>query len=100
MHVCKKNVPLHAKLTSILMEQSKKTGFNSKLGVILAAAGSAIGLGNIWKFPSRLVAHHLAHRPHRDVYLMDFPSGHVVKYVTIRKKEDTIRKFFHVRLRI
>ena len=33
------------------MEQSKNKGFNSKLGVILAAAGSAIGLGNIWKFP-------------------------------------------------
>ena len=35
------------------MEQSNKSksGFNSKLGVILAAAGSAIGLGNIWKFP-------------------------------------------------
>ena len=33
------------------MEQSKNSGFNSKLGVILAAAGSAIGLGNIWKFP-------------------------------------------------
>ena len=33
------------------MEQTKKSGFNSKLGVILAAAGSAIGLGNIWKFP-------------------------------------------------
>ena len=33
------------------MEASKKTGFNSKWGVILAAAGSAIGLGNIWKFP-------------------------------------------------
>ena len=33
------------------MEQSKHTGFNSKLGVILAAAGSAVGLGNIWKFP-------------------------------------------------
>jgi NSS family neurotransmitter:Na+ symporter len=32
------------------MEQSNKSGFNSKLGVILAAAGSAIGLGNIWKF--------------------------------------------------
>lgn len=32
------------------MEQNK-SGFNSKLGVILAAAGSAIGLGNIWKFP-------------------------------------------------
>lgn len=25
--------------------------FNSKIGVVLAAAGSAIGLGNIWKFP-------------------------------------------------
>ena len=33
------------------MEEPKKSGFNSKLGVILAAAGSAIGLGNIWKFP-------------------------------------------------
>lgn len=33
------------------MEQSKNSGFNSKLGVILAAAGSAVGLGNIWKFP-------------------------------------------------
>ena len=47
----KKIVSLHAKRTSILMEQSKNSGFNSKLGVILAAAGSAIGLGNIWKFP-------------------------------------------------
>lgn len=26
-------------------------GFSSKLGFILAAAGSAVGLGNIWKFP-------------------------------------------------
>lgn len=33
------------------MEQSNKSGFNSKLGVIMAAAGSAVGLGNIWKFP-------------------------------------------------
>lgn len=31
--------------------QAKCNGFNSKLGVLLAAAGSAIGLGNIWKFP-------------------------------------------------
>lgn len=33
------------------MEQSNKSGFNSKFGVIMAAAGSAVGLGNIWKFP-------------------------------------------------
>lgn len=33
------------------MEQIRKAGFTSKAGVILAAAGSAIGLGNIWKFP-------------------------------------------------
>ena len=33
------------------MEQKKKTGFSSKVGLILAAAGSAVGLGNIWKFP-------------------------------------------------
>ena len=32
------------------MEQ-KKEGFGSKLGFILAAAGSAVGLGNIWRFP-------------------------------------------------
>ena len=25
--------------------------FGSKVGFVLAAAGSAIGLGNIWKFP-------------------------------------------------
>lgn len=26
-------------------------GFSSKLGVVLATAGSAVGLGNIWRFP-------------------------------------------------
>jgi len=30
---------------------SKRDSFGSKLGVIAAAAGSAIGLGNIWRFP-------------------------------------------------
>ena len=25
--------------------------FSSKIGVLLAAAGSAVGLGSIWKFP-------------------------------------------------
>jgi len=29
----------------------KRDGFSSKFGMLAAAAGSAIGLGNIWKFP-------------------------------------------------
>ena len=30
---------------------TEKTGFSSRIGFILAAAGSAVGLGNIWRFP-------------------------------------------------
>ena len=30
---------------------SKRDGFGSQIGVIAAAAGSAVGLGNIWRFP-------------------------------------------------
>ncbi|HAC79081.1 MAG TPA: sodium-dependent transporter, partial [Deltaproteobacteria bacterium] len=30
---------------------TKRGKFRSNLGFILAASGSAVGLGNIWKFP-------------------------------------------------
>lgn len=33
------------------MEKKEKSGFGSKVGFVLAAAGSAVGLGNIWRFP-------------------------------------------------
>ncbi|MBR4575508.1 MAG: sodium-dependent transporter [Lachnospiraceae bacterium] len=31
--------------------EEKREGFGSRIGFILAAAGSAVGLGNIWRFP-------------------------------------------------
>ena len=33
------------------MPKLERASFSSKLGVILATAGSAVGLGNIWRFP-------------------------------------------------
>lgn len=33
------------------MSQQTRENFGSKMGAILAAAGSAVGLGNIWRFP-------------------------------------------------
>ena len=35
----------------ISVMEKKKEGFGSKIGFIFAAAGSAVGLGNIWRFP-------------------------------------------------
>ncbi len=34
-----------------MQNSSKRDGFGSKFGAIVALAGSAVGLGNIWKFP-------------------------------------------------
>lgn len=33
------------------MAQTDRAKFGSKLGIILATAGSAVGLGNVWRFP-------------------------------------------------
>ncbi|MBR4867207.1 MAG: sodium-dependent transporter, partial [Clostridia bacterium] len=31
--------------------EKARSNFSGKLGFVLAAAGSAVGLGNIWRFP-------------------------------------------------
>ena len=33
------------------MNNEKRSSFTGKIGFVLAAAGSAVGLGNIWRFP-------------------------------------------------
>lgn len=32
-------------------KESKRGSFSGQIGFIMAAAGSAVGLGNIWRFP-------------------------------------------------
>ncbi len=39
------------KTTHTFGNEKKRSSFTGKLGFVLAAAGSAVGLGNIWRFP-------------------------------------------------
>ena len=36
------------------MENTNREGFGSNFGFIMAAVGSAVGLGNIWGFPYKM----------------------------------------------
>ena len=38
-------------MRNVRMAKLERASFGSKLGVILATAGSAVGLGNVWRFP-------------------------------------------------
>ena len=51
MKIWKKLKFWEVKLDKTYDTQSKSVNFNSRLGYIMVAAGAAIGLGNIWKFP-------------------------------------------------
>ena len=37
-----------------MRRENDRVNFTSKLGVVLAAAGSAVGLGNVWRFPTEV----------------------------------------------
>lgn len=41
----------HKQIDMAKFDFSKRDSFGSRIGIIAAAAGSAIGLGNIWRFP-------------------------------------------------
>ena len=43
--------------------ENKRDSWGSNLGFILAAVGSAVGLGNIWGFPYKMGKSHICFWP-------------------------------------
>lgn len=37
-----------------MKEKGERANFTSRIGIVLAAAGSAVGLGNVWRFPTEV----------------------------------------------
>ena len=42
---------VHHKREFFMKTETKRGNFSGQIGFILASAGSAVGLGNIWRFP-------------------------------------------------
>ena len=59
--------------------KDKRESFNSRWGFILACIGSAVGMGNIWMFPTRVS--------------LEGTEKHTIFILTLIKKKKSIRVF-------